>query len=351
MRKLTTTFNTLPSSRVVVSLLLVLSTLYSTASPADRLHFSDGESITGAMVSIEDGKVKWQSPILGELNIELHHIEKMETGEHYDLDTSGRKLTNCWMYIQSEKQHLHCDEGVEVLSNWKLVVAAGETITEPQPLLIPKGNLIIAAEDSSGNNNITKYNIQARSELRYIESRHTIALLYEEESVETLTTKNKWTTSYQYDQFFTQQWFATGNAFYQEDEFREIDQRTSVGLGMGYQFLETTYFNLLAKGTVNYVDEQFSNGVDRTTPAFLWNLDFVWRFNETGMEFYHRHAILQSFDSSEDWEVTMVTGFKYPINGHFSSVIQLDYDYDNLPAEDQVDSKDKKWSIGLNYDW
>ena len=334
-----------------VSLLLLFFALPGLPVLADRLHFTDGESITGALLGIDDGKIKWQSAILGELQIEQHHVALIETGDHYDLNTSSRKMTNCWMFIQQQKQHLHCDQGVELLSSWKLVVAAGETITEPLPILEQKGNLVIAAEDSSGNNDITKYNIQARSEWRYIESRHTFALLFEEESVESQTTRNKWNTSYQYDQFFTAQWFATGNAFYEEDEFREIDQRTSAGLGLGYQFLDTSYYKLSGKGTFNYVDEQFSSGVQRATPAFLWNLDFTWRLNDSGMELFHRHVLLQSFDSGEDFEINTLTGFKYPINGHFSSVIQLQYDYDNLPAEDLVDKKDQKWSIGLNYDW
>jgi hypothetical protein len=31
--------------------------------------------------------------------------------------------------------------------------------------------------------------------------------------------------------------------------------------------------------------------------------------------------------------------------------VQLELDYDNLPAEDAVDKRDQKWSIGVNYDW
>ena len=122
-------------------------------------------------------------------------------------------------------------------------------------------------------------------------------------------------------------------------------------MGMGYQFLETNYFNLSGKGTVNYVDEQFATGEDRRRPAFLWNLDFNWRFNDKGVELYHRHFLLQSFNEQEDFEINTVTGFKYPVSGRLSSVIQLEYDYDNLPAESEVDKKDQKWSIGLNYDW
>jgi putative salt-induced outer membrane protein YdiY len=334
-----------------VAALMAILALFSPSAIADRIHFTDGDSISGALVSIDDGKVKWLSGTLGEVLIEQHHISKIETGAHYDLKTSGRELSNCWMFVERDKQHLHCDEGIEVLSNWKLVVAAGETLTEPPPLLTQKGNLIIAIEDSSGNNDITKYEVDARSELRFIESRHTIALRYQEESVESQTTRNKWNASYQYDQFFTEQWFGTGNAFYEEDEFREIDQRSTAGLGMGYQFLETNYFDLLAKTTLNHVNERFSNGIERSNPAFLWNLDFAWRFNDTGMELFHRHALLQSFNHGADFELSTLTGFKYPINGHFSSVIQLEYDYDNLPAEDLVDKKDQKWSIGLNYSW
>ncbi|MEP1471508.1 MAG: DUF481 domain-containing protein [Halieaceae bacterium] len=332
-------------------MVLLLTVLFASTVQADRLHFTDGESITGALVSIEDGKINWRSAILGDLTVQQHHIEWIETGDRFDLKISGKELNNCWMYLQRNRQLLHCDEGVQTLSSWKLVIAAGETLTEPPPLLAQAGSLIVAAEDSSGNNNITKYNVHARSEIRFIESRHTLALRYEEESVDSETTRNAWLTSYQYDQFFTEQWFATGNAFYQEDEFRELDQRTSAGLGMGYQFLDTAYVNLLAKGTFNYIDERFTTGQKRTTPGFLWNLNFGWRFNEQGMEFFHRHALLQGFDSGEDFELTSTTGFKYPIGGRFSSVVQLEYDYDNLPAESAVDKKDQKWSIGVNYDW
>lgn len=338
-------------SRAVSGLLFVFCWCFMSTASADRIFFDDGESLPGTLIGVSDGKVQWRSRVLGDVAIEQHHVERIETGERFDLTTSGEHWHNCWMYGENDRQLLHCDEGVQSLSDWTLIVAAGEAVTEPAPRLTQKGNLVLAAEDSSGNNDITKYNIDTRTELRYIESRHTVALRYQEESAESETTRNMWRTSYQYDQFFTDQWFATGNAFYEEDEFKEIDQRTSVGVGMGYQFLETTYFNLLGKGTVNYVDEQLATGERRETPAFLWNLDFSWRFNDKGMEFFHRHAALQAFNRGDDFEINTLTGLKYPINGHFSSVIQLEYDYDNLPAESAVDKKDQKWSIGINYDW
>lgn len=337
--------------RICVPVLIVLSGFVGTHALADRLHFTDGETLSGTLKGIADGKVSWSSSILGDLVIEQFHINLIESGDHFDLKTSGQNLSNCWMYVQREKQHLHCTEGVKTISSWKFVVAAGETLTEPLPVLAQKGEIKVAAEDSSGNNNISKYNVNARSEWRYIESRHTFALLLQEESAASQTTRNMWRGSYQYDQFFTEQWFATGNAFYEEDEFKDIDQRTSAGLGMGYQFLETTYLNLLGKGTFNYVDEQFSTGVKSTRPAFLWNLDFAWKFNDKGMEFFHRHALLQSFKSDGDYEINTLTGLKYPINGSFSSVVQLQLDYDNQPADTNIKKEDRKWSVGVDYSW
>lgn len=339
-----------PDARHLLWVMLLGMALASSAT-ADRLHFADGESITGTFAGIADGHVQWTSVILGDLSIGQNHVEYIESGSHFDLQTTGSELSNCWMFIQQTKQHLHCDQGVQRLGDWTLVVAAGETITQPQPLLQQKGGLILALEDSAGNSEITRYDINARTELRYLESRHTIALRYQDESSNGDKTRESWLGSYQYDQFFTDQWFATGNAFYEEDKLRELDKRASVGLGMGYQFLETPYFDLLGKGTLNYVDERFTTGVTRDRPAFLWNLDFAWRVNDQGVEVFHRHAALQSFEKQSDYEVNTTTGLKYPINSAFSSIFQLEYNYDNLPAEESIDKVDRKWSVGVNYDW
>lgn len=334
--------------RSVLSLLLVLA---GASAQADRLHFTDGESITGAMVGIADGKVQWQSAILGSLFIELHHVRSIESGDHFDIELTGEQMTNCWMFIQLGKQHLHCDEGIKRLPDWTLVTGAGETIIEPQPWLRQKGGVVIALEDSAGNTDITKYDVNARSELRFLDTRHTIGLRYQDESSNGDKTRESWLGTYQYDQFFTDQWFASGNAFYEEDPFRDLDHRASVGAGMGYQFLETAYFDLLGKGSLNYVSERFTTGIERKRPAFLWNLDFAWRVDARGLEVFHRHSILQSFEQGDDFEVNTITGLKFPINGSISSIIQLEYNYDNLPAETAIDKIDRKWYLGLNYDW
>jgi putative salt-induced outer membrane protein YdiY len=318
---------------------------------ADRIYFTDGESITGVLVGIEEGKVKWSSAILGEVTADQRHVEYIESGDHFDLKLTGEELSNCWMFVQRDKQHLHCDQGVSPLSDWKLVVAAGQTLAKRPPVLHKKGDVVVALEDSSGNSDITKYDINARTELRYLDTRHTISLRHQDESADGDKTRKSWLGTYQYDQFFTEQWFATGNAFYETNKFRELDQRTSVGLGMGYQFLETTYFGLLGKGSLNYVDEDFTDGTSNTRPAFLWNLDFAWRVDGEGVELFHRHAMLQSFEKREDYEINTITGFRYPINGSLSSVIQLEYNYDNLPAKETVDKIDRKWSVGVNYAW
>ncbi|PLW86306.1 DUF481 domain-containing protein [Halioglobus japonicus] len=335
------------STRSILLLLAVLFTSHNAL--ADRIYFTDGESITGVMVGIDDGKVSWTSAILGDLQIELRHVDFIESGDHFDLKLTGEELHNCWMFVKLDEQHLHCDEGVRPLLDWKLVVGAGETLMDPQPLLQQKGSVALALEDSSGNSDITKYDVNARSEFRLLDSRHTLALRYQDESADGEKTRESWLGSYQYDQFFTDQWFVTGNGFYETDEFRELDERYSVGMGMGYQFLETVYFDLLGKGTVNYVNEDFATGESRSRPAFLWNLDFAWRIDGGGVEMFHRHALLQSFEEGTDYEVNTLTGFKYPISGQLSSVVQLEYNYDNLPAEEAIEKVDRKWSVGVNY--
>ncbi len=332
-------------------LVTVLVALLPATALADRIYFTNGESITGALLGIDEGVVRWSSAILGDVTADQRHVKYIESGEHFDLELTGEELSNCWMFVQRDRQHLHCDEGVRPLSDWKLIVAAGETLVEKPPMLHRRGDVVLALEDASGNSDITKYDINSRTELRYLDTRHTIGLRYQDESADGDKTRESWLGSYQYDQFLTEQWFATGNASYENDKFRELDQRTSLGLGMGYQFLETPYFDLLGKGTLNYVNEDFTTGVSNSRPAFLWNLDFAWRVDGEGVELFHRHALLQSFEQGRDYEINSLTGFRYPINGKLSSVIQLEYNYDNLPAKDTVEKIDRKWSVGVNYAW
>jgi putative salt-induced outer membrane protein YdiY len=332
--------------------LVIVFMAASSPSYGGRLFLPENESISGSLVSIDEGRLRWSSPVLGELTVGLQHVEYIESERRFDVQTSAQEWGACVMSVdQSLGQMLHCDEGTEFIGSWILVTSVEEVVDEPLPILAQIGSLKLAAENSSGNSNISKYRLDGFSELRLLESRHTINLRYDEESASDTTTRNMWRTSYQYDQFFTRKWFATGNAFYEEDEFKDLDERSSVGLGLGYQFLETYDMQLNGKGTVNYLDERFSNGVERTTPAFLWNLDFVWRFNDKGMRFFHRHAFLVAFDEGDDFELATTTGFQYPINGHFSSVIQLEYDYDERPADDLIRKKDAKWSVGVDYNW
>jgi len=329
---------------------LFASLLGSPATYAALLHLSNGESISGALEGGADGKLDWQSAILGELSVDQGHIKSVETEQRFEFKLNGSTLHQCWMYVDRGKQLLHCNEGVIPLFYWKLVIAAGEPEQYVPPHLSQRGDIKLAIEASNGNTNLEKYDLDGNLELRYANSRHAFLLRYVEENARGTTTQNRWRSTQRDDQFLTDQWFLAGNAFYEEDEVKDLDSRTSVGLGGGYQFLDTDFIELVGTATVNYVDEKFSEGDGRRTPALLWNTRFRWQFTNEGLEFFHRNAILQAFDSSGDYELDTSTGLKYPIMGSLSSVMQFDYSYDNTPG-DNAGKTDRKWSIGMNYQW
>lgn len=317
---------------------------------ADLLHLTNGESLSGTLVQLDAGRLQWNSEILGELDIDQSHVRAIETGTRFDLKLSRKELRNCWMYRENSKQLLHCDEGVEALRDWKLVVAVAPELGPVGPRLQQKGEVRLAVEDSNGNTNLERYDLESDVELRYADHRHNFRLRYLEEDANGSTTQNSWRGGYRYDRFLTPQWFLSGNAFYEEDEFKDLDQRASVGAGGGFQFIDTEYVELIATSTINFVEEEFGNTENRQTTALLWSLQFNWKFNDDGMEFFHRHSALQAFDETADYELDSSTGLKYPINGHFSSVVQYEYSFDNIPADD-ARRIDRTWSVGMNYNW
>ncbi len=83
-------------AKLTAVFLVLQSILLVTPALSDRLYFTDGESITGVLVGIDDGKVNWQSAMLGELSVDQHNIDYIESGDHFDLKLTGENLHNCW---------------------------------------------------------------------------------------------------------------------------------------------------------------------------------------------------------------------------------------------------------------
>lgn len=316
---------------------------------ADRLVLSNGDSISGELVEIKDGFLLWKSDMMGELKIDQGHVQIINSDKRVDVTLSSGALQECWMYAEKNKQLLHCDEGVQVLPNWKRVIAMGEEVA-PRPFVEHKGNVLVALESTSGNTELEKYDLEGAMEWRFETVRHTISFEYDNEKTQDEETKNNWEVGYAHDWFVTDQFFWTARASYEEDEFKDIDNRVELGGGFGYEFIKTRFVTLSGTAGIDYVEEDFGAEDSRNSTVLRLGSSASWKPTVDGIEIYHKNEFKQSMKTGDDYLFETKTGVSFPIAGGLKSVLEYEWDYKNLPAEGK-DTIDSKWSFGVKYDW
>ena len=323
--------------------------LGSVSLAADTLWLHNGDRISGELVSVSGTKVKWRSPLLGELTVNQLKVSAIESSEPREVVINQHHYQACTFSAPEQRPQMQCADGV-VEVDWREIGSALKPAADKEKSWDVSGSVAIAMRNSGGNTKEEQWAVDSRVEAIYGVTRQILTLEYDVESEDEVKTKDERKLNYQYDLFLTDKWYINSSLGWEENRFKDLDQRVIVGFGGGYQFLNTPISKLSAEAGINWIEESFIKDRDRERSVFRWKLNYSRLLSDSGLEFFHRHVYLLSLDDSEDWEVDSETGLKWPLMGNLRSEIKLEYDYDNRPSDD-ADELDRVWSVGVIYDW
>lgn len=154
----------------------------------------------------------------------------------------------------------------------------------------------------------------------------------------------------EYDRFITEKWFIGGRQDFERDEFEELDLRSKTGAFAGYQFYEQDDLNLSVKSGPTYIYEKFENGDTESDIALGWLLDYDQKFMDDKLQLFHNHEIQTPFADTGAFLFESATGARVPIGEKLDASAQIDFDWDNDPAEG-VQEDDTTYSLKLGYGW
>ena len=132
------------------------------------------------------------------------------------------------------------------------------------------------------------------------------------------------------------------------DRFRDIDLRTVVGGGYGYQFhdTETTRFSL--KGGLDMVDVDRYESASERFAALGWHVDFMHRLANSDIELFHVQDGYRGLSRQASVLIQTRTGMRFPLSSGFYAMTQLNLDWESDPAPGRRQT-DTKLLIGLGY--
>ncbi|MHC4587142.1 MAG: DUF481 domain-containing protein, partial [Planctomycetota bacterium] len=225
---------------IAVMAYLMFSSL--TAS-ADVVHLRNGDRISGKIIRMEKGSLLVKTDYAGEVTISWHKVESISAdGKVKVLLNDGTALEGQTLPLEAGKMKLETEK-LEEASAFNLIdVRAINPKVEPPVKITAKINAGVELE--RGNTDTDDLEIDASFQVRTKKSRYLLRGEFSKGKTRGELTAEEWDIDANYDYFISRKWFSDVRTKFESDDFADLDLRSTLGAGAGYQFFESDELNL-----------------------------------------------------------------------------------------------------------
>jgi putative salt-induced outer membrane protein YdiY len=328
------------SSLACLLAVLVLYALVETAS-ADEVQLRGGDRYTGRVARLAGGTLAFETPH-GNLNIPWTDIVALTTAGTLRITLAGQEPSTITGIAPAEA-------GRVTLTPGGVVALADITALGPiEPPVTMTGGANAGLLHSSGNTDAHSLRLDADAAIRQRANRYRASAALNRVEDDGEETADNWTTSLNYDRFLTSRLFLNVNGILTNDPFRDLDLRTALGAGVGYQVFDTPRTTLTANGGVGWVNEDFITADDDSYTAVRESAELGFFIVPGRVQFFHKHDGYFDVTGDDNVFVKTQTGVRLSVVANFVTTLQYDLDYDRLPAPGRRNS-DKTFALTFGY--
>jgi putative salt-induced outer membrane protein YdiY len=162
------------------------------------------------------------------------------------------------------------------------------------------------------------------------------------------TIEDWWRAKGKYDYFFSKKMYGYVDGRYEKDAVAELDRRTIIGVGGGYQWIESENMNFSSEFGLASLYEKYDNQTDSNSEISLqlgYNYDKKLRKN---VKFVHDLTYYPAIDKFSDYYLTTTAGVRADFTEMFFVTAKAILNYDATPAIG-AHKTDVKYFLGLGY--
>lgn len=153
-----------------------------------------------------------------------------------------------------------------------------------------------------------------------------------------------------YDRFIDPRHFLYGRSSLEQDRFKDIRLRTTVGAGYGWQLYDDDRTRLSLRTGLDYVTLDRRVGMDEDYPALGWGVRASRKVFARGAELFHDQDGFLSLSDPDFLTIRTRSGVRLPIAGGMTASAQLNADWERTPAPGRKPT-DTTVLLGLGYVW
>ena len=341
----------MPSAKQLFPIVLITS-MFNHTAVADEIKLKNGDTITGTIIKKETDKLVVNTSYAGDISIAWSEINSLSSTTPIKVILADESSFT-GLIEQSEPGRAKIK--INQLNTKADIDLKELSYINPSPEFSGigvawSGQLNIGGAVTEGNTDTSLIRADGEVIARTKDNRFTVGAIVNRAKSNDVDTEYNSRGNMKYDRFLNKKWYLYTNATLENDRFRDIDLRTTVGVGNGYQIYEQDDLNLAIEGGVNYINVDYNLAEDEAYASGRWAVRYDQKPFLTNVQVFHQHEILFSLEDIGNTLVFSKTGLRVPIGKNLNASTQINLDYNNQPAINRK-KLDKTLLFSLGYGW
>jgi len=321
--------------------LALLAILLALPAHADEVRLRNGDRITGVATSLAGGTLMFKATG-GDLKIAWADVASLAI-EQPMLVTVGTTAPTSAVFAAAD-----ANGRVTLVPGGPVALTEIVALARPQPAWVMTGGAGAGVVQTAGNTQVNNVRLSGDLVARSAADRYTLSAIATHANDRGIETARNWSLTGKYDRFLTSRLYANANANFTNDRFRDIDLRTALGAGLGYQIIDTARTTLTADAGLAWVHENFTSIADDSYAAAHEAAGLQVQLLPGRMTVFHLHDGYFGVSGDNKMFIRTQNGVRLGLAAGFVTTIEEDLDYDRQPSPGRRQT-DRTFSLTLGY--
>jgi putative salt-induced outer membrane protein YdiY len=294
---------------------------------ADEVHLLNGDRLSGTIVKMEEGVLTLQTDYGGEIKIEWGKVQRLSSDGTLKILAPGenRDPIRSFFYGSQALQE------VRELGPDGPVPLADIRAINVEPIRLT-GTVTIGGNSTSGNSSTKAFNGSTRFTLSAYRQRLLVEGKYNYGQAGDQVTARNSLASLKHDYFVSKQVFIESFGMLEKDTLQNLQLRSTIGSGLGYQFYETARTTLSLSIGLAHVNEHFTNSPNTQTPSGRWSLRWEHGLWPDRVKLFHRHEGFYDITAGNAFRINADQGVRITVYKNFFFNVEYDFRLNSQPA-------------------
>jgi len=330
------------------------------AKEFDWVQLTSGEWLKGEIKSMYSESLEFDSDKLDLLNIDWDDVKYLKSYRPSNVNIEGSEPLTGSLQISDDKVTLSNGDDLQVYNRVQLISFAPAGDREADLWAV---KFTLGLNVKSGNTNQVDYTSKFSAKRRTAKSRFLLDYIgniskTDNENGDLTETVNNHRVNAGYDIYATRYFFYQPVfAEYYRDPFQNIDQRITLGVGLGYTILDTGKLEWNVNGGPAFVSTRYLSVLpDQEQRTGVGALVFGTGFNAeltTTLDFIFKYQLQAAKEEAGGYTHHMIATFNSELTGHLDFDLSVIWDRISQPREDDTGNSpepdDYRLAVGITY--